>query len=127
MTDEQADRNVWQLVDGLPTCLREALQRAQGANRDVQDQMPVSLTSLTYVESHEAHVVQNRRKLQRCRVERDRQHPVQACACRRVLAKEIADQLPPFIGHDPIARPRASCHSFIDEDYDDLAFGIQVD
>src|SRR5262245_43626961 len=89
--------------------------------------MPLSLVSLSYVEPHEAHVVQGRRELQRCRVERDRQHSVRACACWRVLAKEIADQLSPFVGDDPIARPRAPCHPFIDEDHDDLVFGIQID
>src|SRR5262245_34414018 len=83
--------------------------------------MPLSLVSLSYVEPHEAHVVQGRRELQRCRVERDRQHSVRACACWRVLAKEIADQLSPFVGDDPIARPRAPCHH-----HDDLALGIQV-
>ena len=126
VADEQADRNIRQLVDGLPGCLREVLPRTQGANRDVQDKVPVFLVPLTYVEPHEAHVVQGRRELQRCRIERDRQHPVRACACRRVLAEEIADEMPPFVGDGLIARARAPCHPFIDQDHDDFALGIQV-
>ena len=88
--------------------------------------MPVFVVPLTYVEPHKAHVVQGRRKLQRCPIERDRQHPVRACASRRVLAEEIVDQMSPFVGDRSVARSRSPRHSFIDQDHDDFALGVQV-
>jgi len=127
MTYEQANRNVREFVDGLPAGLRKILQRAQGADRDVQCEVALSFNSLTRLQPHEAPLAQGWCELKRRRVERNPPRPMRAWTGRWALAQELADQLSPFFRDYTVALQRAARHSFVDQDHDDLALHRQFD